>query len=133
MAAKKPSDDKPPEAQPERATPEVVEPEVTPSPALSLFAHPAGGSIRARRIAILVADGVDGAAAQALEQLVLQSLEDEIGGVKAHHTKGWCRERWAKPLGLAAVLPPEDLRTSRPPSALHAPNRWQKPCARRPP
>ena len=49
-----------------RATQKVAKPEVTESPALSLFARPGDGSIRTRRIAILVADGVDGAAAQAL-------------------------------------------------------------------
>ena len=38
-------------------------PEVTTSPALSLFARPGDGSIRARRVAILVADGCDGSAA----------------------------------------------------------------------
>ena len=38
-----------------------VKPEVTASPALSLFARPGDGSIGARRIAILVADGCDGA------------------------------------------------------------------------
>jgi catalase len=37
-----------------------VTPEVTESPALSLMARPGDGSIRARRIAILVADGVEG-------------------------------------------------------------------------
>ena len=42
------------------------EPEVEKSPALSLFARPGDGSIRTRRIAILVADGVDGEAAQVL-------------------------------------------------------------------
>ena len=36
-----------------------VKPEVTESPTLSLFARPGDGSIRTRRIAILVADGVD--------------------------------------------------------------------------
>jgi catalase len=36
-------------------------PEVKASPALSLFARPGDGSIRTRRIAILVADGVAGA------------------------------------------------------------------------
>jgi catalase len=41
-------------------------PEVEVSPALSLFARPGDGSIRTRRIAILVADGVDGEAAQTL-------------------------------------------------------------------
>ena len=48
-----------------------VTPEVTTSPALSLFARPGDGSIRARRVAILVADGVDGDALRALaERLV---------------------------------------------------------------
>lgn len=42
-------------------------PEVASSPALSLFARPGDGSIAARRIAILVADGVDGASARALQ------------------------------------------------------------------
>jgi catalase len=43
-------------------------PEVTVSPALSLFARPGDGKIATRRIAILVADGVDGEAAQTLHQ-----------------------------------------------------------------
>ena len=38
-----------------------VTPEVSVSPALSLFARPGDGSIRTRRVAILVADGCDGA------------------------------------------------------------------------
>jgi catalase len=37
-----------------------VTPEVDVSPALSLFARPGDGSIRTRRVAILVADGCDG-------------------------------------------------------------------------
>ncbi len=37
-----------------------VTPEVTVSPALSLMARPGDGSIRTRRVAILVADGADG-------------------------------------------------------------------------
>ena len=41
-------------------------PEVTTSPSLSLFARPGDGSIRGRKVAILMADGVDGAGAQAL-------------------------------------------------------------------
>jgi catalase len=49
-----------------RAVAAVPKPEVLESPALSLFARPGDGSIRTRRIAILVADGIDGAAAQAL-------------------------------------------------------------------
>ena len=43
-----------------------VTPEVPVSPALSLFARPGDGSIRTRRIAILVADGCEGAALTAL-------------------------------------------------------------------
>ena len=41
-----------------------VTPEVSVSPALSLFARPGDGSIRTRRVAILVADGCDGAVAR---------------------------------------------------------------------
>jgi putative intracellular protease/amidase len=44
----------------------VAKPEVESSSALSLFARPGDGSIRTRRVAILVADGVDGEAAEAL-------------------------------------------------------------------
>ena len=43
-----------------------VRPEISASPALSLFARPGDGGIRARRIAILVADGVTGAPLTAL-------------------------------------------------------------------
>jgi len=43
-----------------------ITPEVTASKALSLFARPGDGSIRTRRIAILVADGCNGAALVAL-------------------------------------------------------------------
>ncbi|MDQ2643447.1 MAG: catalase [Myxococcota bacterium] len=43
-----------------------VKPEVERSPALSLFARPGNGSIATRKIAIFVADGVDGEAARAL-------------------------------------------------------------------
>jgi catalase len=46
-----------------------VTPEVTESPALSLFARPGDGSIRARRVAIFVADGVK---SQALTDLASQ-------------------------------------------------------------
>jgi catalase len=46
----------------------VPAPEVSVSPALSLFARPGDGSIATRRIAILVADGVDGKAAQTLHE-----------------------------------------------------------------
>jgi catalase len=43
-----------------------VTPEVARSEALSLFARPGDGGVRARRVAILVADGVDGRALRAL-------------------------------------------------------------------
>jgi catalase len=51
-----------------KALKSVAAPEVSVSPALSLFARPGDGSIATRRIAILVADGVDGEAAQALHE-----------------------------------------------------------------
>jgi catalase len=44
----------------------AVKPEITSSPALSIFSQPGDGGLQTRRVAILVADGVDGAAAQAL-------------------------------------------------------------------
>jgi len=46
-----------PDAMPKVMT-KKVRPEVSQSPALSLFARPGDGSIRARRVAILVADGI---------------------------------------------------------------------------
>lgn len=51
-----------PPAQP-AALEKRTSPEVTSSPALSLLARPGDGGIRMRRIAILVADGIDGKAA----------------------------------------------------------------------
>jgi catalase len=44
----------------------VAKPEVTVSTALSLFARPGDGSVKTRRVAILVADGVEGASLTAL-------------------------------------------------------------------
>jgi catalase len=49
-----------------KALKRTPEPEIEVSPALSIFSQPGDGSIRTRRIAIMVADGVDGAAAEAL-------------------------------------------------------------------
>ena len=54
-----------PPAQP-KAMEKTPVPEVDASPALSLFARPGDGSIRTRRIAILVADGVAGADVKAI-------------------------------------------------------------------
>jgi catalase len=50
-----------------------VKPEIEKSKALSLFSRPGDGSIRTRRIAILVADGVDGEAAAALHEGLLKA------------------------------------------------------------
>ncbi len=51
-----------------RVLPKKVKPEVTESPALSLFARPGDGSIRTRRVAIIVADGVVGEEVAALAE-----------------------------------------------------------------
>jgi catalase len=59
-----------PEAQ-EAVVPKNNRPEVKKSPPLSLFARPGDGGIRTRRVAILVADGVDGAGALALHEALL--------------------------------------------------------------
>ena len=50
-----------------------VKPEIQTSKALSLFARPGDGGIRTRRIAILVADGVDGEAAATLHEGLLNA------------------------------------------------------------
>jgi catalase len=47
--------------------------EVQASKALSLFARPGDGGIRTRRVAILVADGVDGEAASTLHEGLLKA------------------------------------------------------------
>jgi catalase len=59
-----------PEPMPKVMT-EPVTPEVATSPSLSLFARPGDGSIRARRVAILAADGVDGAAVRLITERLL--------------------------------------------------------------
>jgi len=51
-----------------RALAKPARPEVDVSPSLSLFARPGDGSIRTRRVGILVADGIDSAAATALHE-----------------------------------------------------------------
>jgi len=71
-----------------RALPKPPAPEVDKSPALSLFARPGDGSIMGRKIAILVADGIEGASAVALQEaLVAQGavarfVAPRIGAVK---------------------------------------------------
>jgi catalase len=61
-----------PEPQP-KVLARPAKPEVTVSKRLSLFARPGDGSIRTRRIAILVADGVDGEAATTLHEGLLKA------------------------------------------------------------
>jgi catalase len=56
-----------------RALARPRKPEVESSPALSLFARPGDGGIRTRRIAILVADGIDGEAVKALHAGLLKA------------------------------------------------------------
>ncbi len=56
-----------PEPMP-KVRPKDVKPEVSASAALSMFARPGAGGIRSRRIAILVADGCDGAPLVALAE-----------------------------------------------------------------
>jgi catalase len=57
--------------------------DIEPSPALSLFARPGDGQISTRRIAILVADGVDGGAALAMhERLANAGAVPRFVGIK---------------------------------------------------
>jgi catalase len=57
-------------------------PEITHSPALSLLARPGDGTIQARKVAILVADGVDGASCQAVhDALVAEGAVPRFVGV----------------------------------------------------
>ncbi|MGE3956023.1 MAG: catalase [Vicinamibacterales bacterium] len=64
-------------------------PEVTESPALSLTARPGTGGLAGRRVAILVADGVDGTAVTAVEERLLgagvvsRRLASTLGDVDA--------------------------------------------------
>ena len=55
-----------PDALP-RALPDPPRPEVAKSPALSLMARPGDGSLRGRKVALLVGPGVDAAGVQALQ------------------------------------------------------------------
>jgi len=70
-----------PHAQP-AVMPRNRKPEVARSPALSLFARPGDGSIRARRIAIVVADGVDDAVTTLHELLIAKGAVPRYLGVR---------------------------------------------------
>ncbi|HEU4853935.1 MAG TPA: catalase-related domain-containing protein, partial [Nitrosospira sp.] len=77
-----------PPAQP-KAMQNPITPEVEVSPALSLFARSGDGRIRLRRIAILLADGVDGMTARAVrsglarEGAVSRFVGIRLGAVKS--------------------------------------------------
>jgi catalase len=66
-----------------RAMQDPLAPEVTESPALSLTARPGNGGIRTRKIAILVADGVEGESIAALQTaLVAEGAVPRLVGIR---------------------------------------------------
>jgi catalase len=66
-----------------RAMQNPLAPEVTESPALSLTARPGDGGIRTRKIAILVADGVEGESIAALQTaLVAEGAVPRLVGIR---------------------------------------------------
>ena len=69
-----------------------VKPEVEVSPALSLLARPGDGTVRARRVALLVADGVDGASLRAVHAALAkaEAVPRFVGAGSA-----WCGRRAA--------------------------------------
>ena len=54
------------------ALPDVATPEVTQSPSLSLLARPGDGTVRGRKIALLVAPGIDGASISAVQAALVE-------------------------------------------------------------
>ncbi len=77
-----------PEPMP-KATDRKVKPEITQSPALSLMALPGSGGIETRKVAILIADGVDAAFVDAMQKsltaagAVTRFIGTRLGSVKA--------------------------------------------------
>ena len=66
-----------------RALENPARPEVTESPALSLTARPGNGGIRTRKVAILVADGVEGESIAALQAaLVKEGAVPRLVGIR---------------------------------------------------
>ncbi|SFE98124.1 catalase [Nitrosomonas sp. Nm166] len=77
-----------PSAQP-KALEETVAPEVTLSPSLSLFSRPGNGNIATRRVAIIVADGVDGQSAQMLQSgLLAEGVVARFVGIRLGSVQG---------------------------------------------
>jgi len=89
-----------PDAMP-RVMPKKVKPEVTESSALSLMARPGDGSIRARRVAIIVADGVVGEEVEALAESL--AAEGAVPVVLASRL-GRVRSDRGKPIEISAPL-----------------------------
>ena len=84
-----------------RALEKSLDPEVETSAALSLFARPGDGSIRTRRIAILVADGVDGAGAAAIHAgLMEQGAVPRFVGARLGRVEG----SGGKPIDVEVTL-----------------------------
>lgn len=78
----------PPKPMP-RALEKAPDPEIEESPPLSLRARPGDGRIATRRVAIFVADGVDGGGARALhEALAEQGAVPRYVGVRLGRVKG---------------------------------------------
>src|SRR5690606_21578288 len=61
-----------PKAMP-RAIAKPPKPEVSESPTLSMLARPGDGGIRSRKIALLIADGMEGASIAALRDALLEA------------------------------------------------------------
>ena len=75
-----------------RALARNIKPEITKAPSLSLMARPGDGGIRTRQIAILVADGVDGAGVAKAQAALLAA--GAVPTVIAPRRSGsWCHRR----------------------------------------
>ena len=84
-----------------KALPKKVKPEVTQSKSLSLFARRGDGSIRGRRIAIIVADGVlDGHLVEITERLAAEGAVPVTIGAKL----GRVQSDRGKPIEIGASL-----------------------------
>ncbi|ALM81681.1 catalase [Bordetella sp. N] len=104
-----------------RALETPAKPEVTNSPALSLMARPGAGDIRTRRVAILIAPGVDATAIETVQQSLVEQgavpllVAARIGAVEAADGKALDAEASLEnsPAVLfdALILPPGDTVT----------------------
>jgi catalase len=89
-----------PEAMP-KASQRRVRPEVDVSPPLSLFARPGDGSVRTRRVALLVADGVDGKSLMNIHQrLTAEGAVPRFVGIRL----GEVALRGGESIGVDATL-----------------------------